>query len=47
MFQTTAQSKEYSGCKVALVQSRPVLGGNNSSEIGVHTGRWGIQGRCP
>ena len=28
------------GCKVALVQDRPVLGGNNSSEIRVH-----LQGR--
>ena len=26
------------GCKVALVQDRPVLGGNASSEIRVHTG---------
>ncbi len=33
------------GCKVALVQNRPVFGGNNSSEIGVHTGQWGIAGR--
>ena len=29
------------GCKVALVQNRPVLGGNNSPEIRVHTGPWG------
>lgn len=27
-----------SGCKVALIQDRPVLGGNNSSEIRVHLG---------
>jgi hypothetical protein len=33
------------GCKVALIQNRPVFGGNNSSEIGVHTGQWGIAGR--
>lgn len=26
------------GCKVALVNDRPVLGGNNSSEIRVHLG---------
>lgn len=26
------------GCKVALVQDRPVLGGNNSSEVRVHLG---------
>ena len=32
------------GCRVALVQNRPVLGGNNSPEIGVHTGPWGIPG---
>ena len=24
------------GCKVALIQNRPVLGGNNSSEVRVH-----------
>jgi len=33
------------GCKVALVQNRPVFGGNNSTEIGVHTGQWGIPGK--
>ncbi len=33
------------GCRVALVQDRPVLGGNNSPEIGVHTGPWGIPGK--
>lgn len=27
-----------SGCKVALIQDRPVLGGNNSSEVRVHLG---------
>lgn len=26
------------GCRVALVNDRPVLGGNNSSEIRVHLG---------
>jgi len=26
------------GCKVALIQNRPVLGGNNSSEVRVHLG---------
>lgn len=26
------------GCKVALVHDRPVLGGNNSSEVRVHLG---------
>ncbi len=26
------------GCKVALIQDRPVLGGNNSSEVRVHLG---------
>ncbi len=32
------------GCKVALVQDRPVLGGNNSSEVRVHLqGRMGHQ----
>lgn len=29
------------GCKVALVQNRPVFGGNNSSEITVRGFRWG------
>jgi len=29
------------GCKVAIVQNRPVYGGNNSSEIGVWGPRWG------
>ena len=28
------------GLKVALVQDRPVLGGNNSSEVRVHLGGW-------
>lgn len=32
------------GCKVALAQDRPVLGGNNSPEIRVHLGPWGIPG---
>lgn len=32
------------GCKVALVQDRPVLGGNNSTEIRVHAGGWGMPG---
>ena len=32
------------GCRVALVQNRPVLGGNNSPEIGVHTGPWEFRG---
>ena len=32
------------GCRVALVQDRPVLGGNNSSEVRVHLGaRIGIE----
>ena len=26
------------GCKVALINDRPVIGGNNSSEIRVHLG---------
>lgn len=26
------------GCKVALINDRPVLGGNNSSEVRVHLG---------
>jgi hypothetical protein len=30
------------GCRVALIQNRPVFGGNNSSEIGVWGPRWGI-----
>lgn len=29
------------GCKVALIQNRPVYGGNNSSEIGVRGPKWG------
>ena len=32
------------GCKVALVQNRPVFGGNNSPEIGIHLGGWGKMG---
>ena len=32
----TAVSAARLGCKVALVQNRPVLGGNNSSEVRVH-----------
>jgi hypothetical protein len=32
------------GCKVALIQNRPVLGGNNSSEVRVHLqGRMGYE----
>jgi len=33
------------GARVALVEDRPVLGGNNSPEIRVHTGGWGIPGK--
>jgi len=32
------------GCKVALVQDRPVFGGNTSPEIGVYGPRWGKPG---
>jgi hypothetical protein len=32
------------GCKVAIVQNRPVFGGNNSPEIGVHLAQWGTPG---
>ncbi len=34
----TAVSAARLGCKVALLQNRPVLGGNNSSEVRVHLG---------
>ena len=34
----TAVSAARLGCKVALVHNRPVLGGNNSSEVRVHLG---------
>lgn len=34
----TAASASRLGCKVALIQNRPVLGGNNSSEVRVHLG---------
>ena len=37
---TTAISAARLGLKVALVQDRPVLGGNNSSEVRVHLGAW-------
>jgi len=37
---TSAVSAARLGCKVALIQDRPVLGGNNSSEVRVH-----LQGR--
>ena len=37
---TTAISAARLGLKVALVQDRPVLGGNNSSEVRVHLGGW-------
>src|SRR5690606_7507038 len=33
-----AATASRSGCKVALINDRPVLGGNNSSEIRVHLG---------
>jgi len=33
-----AASASRLGCKVALIQNRPVLGGNNSSEVRVHLG---------
>ena len=42
---SAAVTASRNGCRVALVQNRPVLGGNNSSEIGVHTGQWGIPGK--
>ena len=32
------------GCKVAIVQNRPVFGGNNSPEVGVRGPRWGKPG---
>lgn len=35
------------GCRVALVQDRPVLGGNNSSEVRVHLGGRIGKGRYP
>jgi len=34
----TAISAARLGCQVALIQNRPVLGGNNSSEVRVHLG---------
>jgi len=34
----TAISAARLGCRVALIQNRPVLGGNNSSEVRVHLG---------
>ncbi|HBO99269.1 MAG TPA: pyridine nucleotide-disulfide oxidoreductase [Verrucomicrobia bacterium] len=37
---TAAISAARLGLSVALVQDRPVLGGNNSSEIRVHLGAW-------
>ena len=36
----TAVSAARLGLKVALVHDRPVLGGNNSSEVRVHLGAW-------
>ena len=36
----TAISAARLGLRVALVQDRPVLGGNNSSEVRVHLGAW-------
>ena len=36
----TAISAARLGMKVALVQDRPILGGNNSSEVRVHLGGW-------
>lgn len=33
-----AATASRSGCKVALINNRPILGGNNSSEIRVHLG---------
>lgn len=35
---SAAASAARLGCRVALVQNRPVLGGNNSSEVRVHMG---------
>lgn len=35
---STALSAARLGCKVALVHNRPILGGNNSSEVRVHLG---------
>lgn len=35
---STAVSAARLGCKVALINDRPILGGNNSSEIRVHLG---------
>lgn len=35
---STAVSAARLGCKVALINDRPVVGGNNSSEIRVHLG---------
>lgn len=42
-----AVSAARNGCKVALVNDRPVLGGNNSSEIRVHLGGRIEIGRYP
>ena len=42
---TTAISAARLGLTVALVQDRPVLGGNNSSEVRVHLGGW--QNKAP
>ncbi len=42
---TAAISAARLGLKVALVQDRPVLGGNNSSEVRVHLGGW--QNKAP
>ena len=36
----TAVSAARIGLKVALVHDRPILGGNNSSEVRVHLGAW-------
>jgi hypothetical protein len=35
------------GCKVALIQDRPLLGGNNSSEVRVHLGGYIEKGKNP
>ena len=42
-----AVSAARNGCKVALVNDRPVLGGCNSSEVRVHLGGWTNIGLYP
>lgn len=44
---TTAISAARLGLTVALVQDRPVLGGNNSSEVRVHLGGWRLRTKTP